>query len=84
MVITTQSGAKYRIVDGLCKKYDSDGIIVDVFKVWDMRAVEPGLESWEDLAECNSEIQIGKRMYISGKDNWWITTPVVSITETGS
>ena len=22
---------------------------------------------------------IGKRMYISGKDHWWVTTPVVDI-----
>lgn len=81
MVITTESGSEYRVVNGVCKKYNPDGMIVDVFKVWEMKAVEPGLQSWADIAECKSEIQIGKRMYIAGRDGWWITTPVVSIHE---
>lgn len=81
MVITTESGSQYRIVDELCKKYNAEGMIVDVFKVWEMKAVEPWVKTWEDLHESTEEVQVGMSMYISGRDGWWITTPVVSITE---
>lgn len=81
MVIVTESGAQYRIIDGVCKKYDNTGAMVDVFKVWEMKAVEPWMKSWEDLYESKDEVEVGKSMYISGRDGWWISTPVVSITE---
>ena len=81
MVVVTESGSQYRIFDGLCKKYNSEGAMVDVFKVWEMKAVEPWVKSWEDLYECDSKVEVGKSMYISGKEGWWITTPVVEVYE---
>ena len=81
MVIVTESGSQYRIFNGLCKKYDSTGAMVDMFKVWEMKAIEPWVKTWEDLHESNVPVQVGMNMYISGKDNWWISTPVVEMHE---
>jgi len=79
MVIVTESGAQYRIVDGFCKKYDSDGVIVDVFKVYSVKALDEGVESWEDVHNSPDGPEVGKRMYVSGSDSWWISTKVVSV-----
>jgi hypothetical protein len=79
MVIVTESGSQYRIFDDFCKKYDADGVMVDSFKVWTIKGIEPGQESWESIHESDAEVAVGKRMYISGKDSWWLTTPVVRL-----
>lgn len=81
MVVTTESGSEYHIINGLCRKRNAEGVIIDVFKVWEMKAVEPWVKSWEDLYESKAEVEVGKSMYISGRDSWWITTPVKSIKE---
>lgn len=82
MIIVTESGAQYRIVDGLCKKYDGEGALVDAFKVWTMKVIDRSDMSWEELHEApEGEPVIGKRLYLSGKDRWWITTPVKSVSQ---
>jgi hypothetical protein len=82
MVIVTESGSQYRIIDGLCKKFDSDGAMVDVFKLWTMKVIQTDKISWEELHEApEGEPVIGKRLYIAGKDCWWITTPVKLVSK---
>lgn len=81
MVITTESGSQYHIVDGLCRKYDADGNRVDTFKAFDLRSLDDDVSSWEDVAYCPPGIEVGKRAYIGGFNAWWITTKVVSVSE---
>lgn len=82
MVIVTESGSQYRIIDGVCKKYDPEGVMVDVFKVWSMKVIDRSDISWEDLHEApEGEPVIGKSLYLSGKETWWITTPVKSVSQ---
>lgn len=81
MRITTISGSRYEIDDrGVCKKYNSEGVAVDAFKVWAMKAVSqdvPDMKEVWDLPE--SEPEVGKLLYIGGKDGWWLSTEVVAI-----
>jgi hypothetical protein len=84
MVVTTESGAQYRIVDGLCKKYDADGVIVDVFKMYSIKALDESVESWEDIHNSPDGPAVGKRMYVGGLNMWWISTKVVSVSEVSS
>ena len=79
MVIVTQSGSQYRIFDGLCKKFDAEGAMVDTFKAFDFRTVDDDVSSWEDIANCPPGIEVGKRAYIGGFSAWWVTTPVVEL-----
>jgi hypothetical protein len=84
MVVTTESGAQYRIIDGLCKKYDAYDVIVDVFKVYSIKALDEHVESWEDIHNSEDGPAVGKRMYVSGPNSWWISTKVVSVSEVSS
>lgn len=84
MKITTETGSVYSIDErGVCIKYDSAGRAVDSFKVWYLRVVPDWVTTTKELYELDDEPtkvpEIGKRMYIGGKDTWWISTPVVRI-----
>ena len=85
MKITTTTGAIYTIRNGICQKI-KDGVVVDTFKLWDMRQNKDvdtkalmlpwqNGEQWETV----NRPTIGRHMYVAGKDVWWITTPVVSV-----
>lgn len=79
MVVVTESGSQYRIFDGICRKFDKDGIMVDIFKVWVMKGINLDALTWQDLHESKDKVEVGKRMYIAGSNVWWITTPVEAI-----
>jgi DNA repair photolyase len=80
MKITTETGSCYVIERGICKKLDSAGRTVDVFKVYMTKAVSDEVNSIEEIYELErSEPEVGKRLYISGKEAWWISTKVVRI-----
>lgn len=82
MKIHTESGSTYSIVDGFCVKTDRDGNRVDSFKVWGMKSIPRHDITWEELAEIpQGEPVIGDRLYISGKDVWWVTTRVVEVEQ---
>ena len=84
--VTTKSGSSYIIDERrICNKYDADGFMVDTFKVMSLKAL-PGIDvySWSEIGEMSEgEPVVGWRMYISGLNVWWITTPVVSIEKFG-
>ena len=83
MRITTESGSVYEIDEdsNICTKYNANGTRVDSFRVYFMEAVSEDIKSIDQISYLSKgEPQVGKRMYISGKDSYWISTKVVSIT----
>ena len=82
MRITTESGSVYEIKDGICKKYNPQGVGVDAYKVYVMKAVPSSVLTIGEIYDLpESQPEIGKRLYTSGKGSWWISTRVVSIEE---
>lgn len=89
MKVTTESGASYTLVNGICTKVDHEGYDCGAFKVWTMKAIDTQLvdgksmeEVWEVIYNTPiGEPEVGKRLFLSGRDEWWISTPVVSIEE---
>lgn len=81
MKIRTASGALYEIDDhGICRKYDSDGLHIDSFKVFFKKALPTTVRSLGDVWDYpNGEPEVGKLLYIGGMDSYWISTEVVSI-----
>jgi len=81
MKIRTASGALYEIDDhGICRKYDSDGLHVDSFKVFFKKALPTTVRSLGDVWDYpNGEPEVGKLLYIGGMDSYWLSTEVVSI-----
>jgi len=81
--ITTETGSIYEIDShGICKKFDKDGNWIDSFKALVTKAVplDDNIKTWDDIrALPDSEPQVGERLYIGGRDTWWISTRVVSI-----
>lgn len=81
MIIKTASGSRYEI-DGskICRKFDSDGNLIDVFKAILIKSVSKDVQSLEDLAKARKfKPTIGKRLYIAGTNGWWLSTEIVEI-----
>lgn len=83
MRITTESGSVYEIDDsGVCVKINFEGRRVDAFKPFTVKPVPDSVHSWLGVHEApDGDPVVGQRMYISGLNTWWLTTPVVSIEE---
>lgn len=81
MVITTESGSVYKIDErGIMNKYNADGVHVDAWKIWKMKAVPLEVKDMYEVFDLPySEPEVGKRLYVGGKDAWWLSTPVVRI-----
>ena len=81
MRVTTESGSVYEISEhGICVKTNSDGYRVDAFKAMTIKAVPDSASSWEDIYNTpDGDPVVGQRMYISGLNTWWLTTPVVKV-----
>jgi len=83
MVITTESGAVYNLTESYCIR---DGQLK--FKFWWAYCFDfvDGM-SLADLprpfAEVDAErrlpLQVGKRMYLGGKNKWRVSTKIISI-----
>lgn len=85
--VTTESGSVYIIDERrICNKYDSEGYMVATFKVMSLKAL-PGNISYYSMSDIHEvpegEPVVGWRMFISGLDPWWVTTPVVSVERFG-
>jgi len=85
MIITTESGTVYNLAGGYCVR---NGRFE--FKFWysycfDYEDGNPTSEIPQPYepkdADKRLPIQVGKRMYLGGKDGWIISTKVVSIEE---
>lgn len=81
MRILTKSGSVYEIDDsGILKKYDSSGRGIDAWKIYQMKAVPLDVVDIKEIWDMpSSEPEVGKRLYVGGKDGWWLSTPVVRI-----
>lgn len=82
MQISTKSGSRYEVDErGILKKYNSDGVGVDAFKLYTIKAVPLDVTDMKEVWDLpESEPEVGKLLYVGGKDGWWLTTEVVSIT----
>lgn len=83
MKITTESGAVYDIDERhICTKTDKYGFVHAPFKVWYMKAIDADVQTWNEVYDTEmGEPEIGKRMYVVGRDESWLSTVVVSIEE---
>lgn len=84
MRIITESGSVYEINDSrVCSKYDSDGKLIDAFKVFFIKAVPDTVRTMGELWDYpnTGKPEVGKLMYVGGKDGWWLSTKVVSVED---
>lgn len=83
MIIRTESGSSYEIDDhGICRKFNGEGACVDSFKVFFMKAIPDTITNMGDIWDCpNGNPEVGKLLYIGGKDGWWLSTKVISIED---
>lgn len=81
MKITTRSGSRYEIEGGgVCRKYNSNGTLVDSFKVSYKKAVPTTVTTHGEVWDYpNGEPQVGMLLYIGGMDSSWLSTEVISI-----
>lgn len=81
MRIITKTGSVYQIDQGFCVKRDANGTYIDSFKAWTIKALPDEVTTWDEIhALPFGEPEVGKRMYIAGKDVFWISTRVVSVS----
>lgn len=83
MQILTKSGSRYEIDErGIVKKYNSEGVGIDAFKVYVMKAVPLDVKDMKEVWGLpESKPEVGKLLYVGGKDGWWLSTEVVSIEQ---
>lgn len=81
MRIITETGSTYTINErGICIKHDSSGRGIDAYKVYITKAIPEEVSSMQEVhALPESKPEVGKRLYVGGKDGWWLSTLVVSI-----
>ena len=81
MRILTKSGSRYEIDDhGILKKYNSEGVGIDAFKVYVIKSVPKNVQNMKEIWDLpESEPEVGKLLYVGGKDGWWLSTEVVEI-----
>jgi len=65
--VETETGSVYEIDDhGICIKTNSDGVRVDAFKAFTIKAVPTSVETWDEIHETpNGHPVVGQCMYIS-------------------
>lgn len=81
MRITTETGSVYNIDEhGICVKTNKDGHRIDAFKPFVMIPVTEEVDTLGEIFKLpQGDPVIGKRLYISGLDGWWLTTYVVKV-----
>lgn len=80
MEILTQSGSRYSIKNNLCVKKNSRGVIVDTFKIYSIKDITEEILSMEEIYQSPESLPtVGHRMFISGRDTWWVSTVIVEI-----
>lgn len=81
MKITTETGSVYEISEsGICHKTDKDGKLVDAFKPFVISPVPEHVTTLKEVYELpQGDPVIGERLFLSGLNNWWLSTRVVSV-----
>lgn len=84
LVVTTESGARYEFRGRLMTKYDRTGEVVDIFKAYAIKAVPADVQDKSEIYKIpESYPEVGKLLYVSGYEMWWLTTEVVAVEEIG-
>lgn len=82
-VITTESGTIYRIFGGrVARNNTSSFTLIKTPYCIDMEDIKDATTWTEIAAAPQHPIQVGKLLYVSGRDEWWLSTPIASIEET--
>lgn len=82
LVVKTESGARYEFRGRLMTKYDRTGQVLDVFKAYAIKAVPTGIQDQSEIYKIpESYPEVGKLLYVSGYEMWWLSTEVVAVEE---
>ena len=89
MLITTTTGNTYEIdlSSLVCNKRNKAGQTVDTFKAFAIKTVPENVTGFAELHDIpNLNIReespkVGDRLYVAGLNVWWLSTPIVSISE---
>jgi hypothetical protein len=84
LIIKTASGSRYEIDESskICRKFNSEGKLVDSFKAYSVKSVRKDVQNLKELKDARKfKPMVGKRLYIAGTNVWWLSTEIVSIVE---
>lgn len=87
MKIKTSSGSEYLIENGMFIKNNHQWNSIWDMYFFDLKDLDVSIKSWETYFEYAKtmpktyEPEVGKHMYISGKDVWWISTKIISVED---
>lgn len=81
-IITTESGSVYTLQHGFWRKNNGS-----FNKTWRKFCISnetiESAKTWQDIYDAEPlPLQVGLRMYITSRDEYWLSTPIVSIEET--
>ena len=85
MKIITKTGSEYVIEDGMFIKNGFQWHTISDMFFFDIKDLDPTVKGWVDFWKFSktmnksSEPEVGKHMYIEGRDVWWITTEIVGV-----
>ena len=89
--VTTASGAVYLIDNGHWAKFKNGNLVDGWWSVWNLMQssstengfLSPwiqGQNSWDEVIWSEPDrLEVGRHMYIFGRETWRITTPIVSV-----
>lgn len=79
--VTTETGSVYDIDEnGICRKFNKEGVLVDSFKPYIIKPVPDDVYTIDAVLELpEGAPEVGKLMYVSGINTWWISTMVVKV-----
>lgn len=82
--ITTESGTVYQIGYGRCQRGDGPSSYFTLIREpYSIKNEDlEGATSWIYIWKLDKHpVQIGMHLYVQGRDEWWLSTPIVSIEE---
>lgn len=84
IVITTATGSKYVFNRGFVYKNQRDYAAVHDLKSYPLSEVQKAktLNKLLGFGIPDKELTIGSRLYVSCRDFWWLTSPIISIETT--
>jgi hypothetical protein len=82
----TETGSRYRIDFDtmLWQKISWTGVSVATEKLWDLQTGTELAWPWDapDSWEKATRPEVGKHLFVSGKDRWYASTKIVKVVET--
>lgn len=75
MKVTTESGTVYVLENGWWRRNDSERN-----PIWKNYSVPNSVKTWDDVHDCKRlPLTVGLRMFIEGREEWALSTRIVSI-----